>query len=124
MQSFTNVLYHLLSNPEYVEPLRRDVETVVAEEGWTKAGMDKMHKLDSFLREAQRLTGLTICLLDYPNRISITDALLPVSSVARSCRITSIHIFQRSYSPCGYVHLCPVCCCPRGRRNLSKPNEI
>ncbi|KAN0126092.1 Cytochrome P450 [Lactarius tabidus] len=56
--TFVNVLYRLLSNPEYVEPLRHDVETAVAEEGWTKAGIDKMHKIDSFLRETQRLDNL------------------------------------------------------------------
>jgi cytochrome P450 len=55
--SFIKVLYRLLSHPEYVEPLRHEVETAVAEEGWTKAGMDKMHKIDSFLRETQRLDG-------------------------------------------------------------------
>jgi len=53
-----NVLHRLLSNPEYIEPLRHDVETAVAEEGWTKAGMDKMHKIDSFLRETQRFDDL------------------------------------------------------------------
>jgi len=58
--SFTTLLYYLLSNPEYIEPLRRDVESAVAEEGWTKAGMDKMLKIDSFLRESQRIgsTGI------------------------------------------------------------------
>jgi cytochrome P450 len=56
--TFTNILYRLLSNPQYVEPLRHDVETAVAEEGWTKAAMDKMHKIDSFLRETQRLDDL------------------------------------------------------------------
>ncbi|KAF8271099.1 cytochrome P450 [Lactarius quietus] len=55
--STTTALYYLLSNPEYIEPLRRDVETAVAEEGWTKAAMDKMHKIDSFLRESQRISG-------------------------------------------------------------------
>lgn len=59
----TNVLYCLLSNPEYVEPLRHEVETVVAEEGWTKATMDKMHKIDSFVRESMRIHGLGICPL-------------------------------------------------------------
>ncbi|KAF8271106.1 cytochrome P450 [Lactarius quietus] len=57
-QTFANVLYRLLSNPEYIEPLRHDVQSAVAEEGWTKAGMDKMHKIDSFLRETQRLDDL------------------------------------------------------------------
>jgi cytochrome P450 len=58
MQTFVNVLYRLLSNPECIEPLRHDVETAVAEEGWTKAGMDKMHMIDGFLRETQRLDDL------------------------------------------------------------------
>jgi hypothetical protein len=40
-----------------MEPLRREVEAVVAEEGWTRAGMDKMHKIDSFVRETQRMDG-------------------------------------------------------------------
>jgi len=57
-QTLTQVLYRLLSHPEYIEPLRQEVEAVVAEEGWTKAGMDKMHKIDSFLRETQRIDGL------------------------------------------------------------------
>jgi len=54
--SFTSAFYHLLSNPEYIEPLRHDIETAVAEEGWTKAAMDKMLKVDSFLRESQRIS--------------------------------------------------------------------
>jgi len=53
--TLTQVFYRLVDNPDYVEPLRREVEAVVAEEGWTKAGIDKMHKIDSFIRETQRL---------------------------------------------------------------------
>jgi cytochrome P450 len=56
--TFTQVLYRLLANPEYVEPLRQEVDAVIKEEGWTKAGIDKMHKIDSFLRETQRIDGL------------------------------------------------------------------
>jgi hypothetical protein len=47
----------MLAHPEYIEPLRREIEAVVAEEGWTRAGMDKMHKIDSFIRETQRMDG-------------------------------------------------------------------
>jgi hypothetical protein len=57
-------LYRLLSNPEYIEPLRQEVEAVVAEEGWTKASIDKMHKIDSFLRETQRMEGTGSSSLD------------------------------------------------------------
>jgi len=53
--TLTQVFYRLVDNPDYVGPLRREVEAVVAEEGWTKAGIDKMHKIDSFIRETQRL---------------------------------------------------------------------
>jgi cytochrome P450 len=69
MQTLVNVLYRLLSNPEYIEALCHDVESAVAEEGWTKAGMDKMHKIDSFLRETQRLDDLDWCpfLFSWPN---------------------------------------------------------
>ncbi|KAJ3839330.1 cytochrome P450 [Lentinula raphanica] len=53
----TNALFYLAANPHLVRPLREEVESIVAESGWTKAAMDKMHKLDSFLKETQRLSG-------------------------------------------------------------------
>jgi len=62
--TLTQVFYRLLANPEYLEPLRRDVEAAVAEEGWTKAGLDKMYKIDSFLRETQRVDGLGLTGMD------------------------------------------------------------
>ena len=58
--TFMQVLYRLLANPEYIEPLRQEVEAVVAEEGWTKTGMDKMYKIDSFIRETQRVDVLAV----------------------------------------------------------------
>jgi cytochrome P450 len=60
-QTFTQTLYRLLAHPEYIELLRQEVEAVVAEEGWTKAGMDNMHKIDSFVRETQRIDGPILC---------------------------------------------------------------
>jgi hypothetical protein len=51
-------------NPEYVEPIRKEVDAVITKEGWTKAAIDKMHKVDSFIRETQRLDGLALCALD------------------------------------------------------------
>ncbi|KAH9975528.1 cytochrome P450 [Lactifluus volemus] len=61
--TLVQVLYHLLSHPECIQPLREEVEAVVAEDGWTKAGMDKMYKIDSFIRETQRLDGISIGVL-------------------------------------------------------------
>ncbi|KAI9509455.1 cytochrome P450 [Russula earlei] len=82
------VLYRLLAHPEYVEPLRQEVEAVVAKEGWTKAGMDKMTKIDSFVRETQRLNGLFIPLrpFTFSNGVTLpagTLVSLPVGPVHR-----------------------------------------
>ena len=57
MQSLTHALYHLAAQTEYVRPRREEVETVIAKEGWTKPALANMHKLDSFMKESQRLNG-------------------------------------------------------------------
>ncbi|KAI0737381.1 cytochrome P450 [Daedaleopsis nitida] len=56
--TLVNTLYDLASTLECVEPLREEIESTIASEGWTKASMGKMWKLDSFLKESQRYTGL------------------------------------------------------------------
>jgi Cytochrome P450 len=61
---FTQVFYRLLANPEYIEPLREEVDAAIKDEGWTKAGIDRMHKIDSFIRESQRLDGFVLCSLN------------------------------------------------------------
>ena len=58
-QRFTHALYHLAANPEYLIPLREEVESVVKVDGWTKGAMNKMRRLDSFMRESQRLNGIS-----------------------------------------------------------------
>ncbi|CAL1694068.1 unnamed protein product [Somion occarium] len=57
--TFTHALYHLAANPEYIQPLREEVDAVIKEEGWTKAAMQKLRKLDSFMRESQRMNGIS-----------------------------------------------------------------
>ncbi|KAK7682140.1 hypothetical protein QCA50_014726 [Cerrena zonata] len=56
--SFTNALFRLAANPEWIGPMREEVERVVQEEGWNKNALQKMLKLDSFLKESQRFDGL------------------------------------------------------------------
>ena len=43
--------------------MREEIQTVVEEEGWTKAALTRMRKVDSFIRESQRLTGVGACQL-------------------------------------------------------------
>lgn len=52
--TFSIALFDLVSHPEYIEPIRDEVETIVNSEGWTKVGLGRMVKLDSFLKESQR----------------------------------------------------------------------
>ncbi|KIJ66616.1 hypothetical protein HYDPIDRAFT_109704 [Hydnomerulius pinastri MD-312] len=56
--SFTQALYNLAANPEYIQPLREEVESIVEKEGWSKGAMTKMRKIDSFLKESQRFEGI------------------------------------------------------------------
>ncbi|KAF7369587.1 Cytochrome p450 [Mycena venus] len=62
IQTTSNSLGHsvfdLAQNPEYVEILREEIETVVAQDGWSRESLQKMVKLDSFAKESQRLWGI------------------------------------------------------------------
>lgn len=51
-----NVLYDLAARPEYLEPLREEVQEVLADNGgqFTKIGMEQLRKMDSFMKETMR----------------------------------------------------------------------
>jgi len=57
-QNFTHVLYDLALYPEYWSALREEVEEATNRDGWTKAAIDQMYKVDSFIKESQRLHPL------------------------------------------------------------------
>ncbi len=61
LQTATQALFDLAAFPEYVEPLREEIEAAIKQEGWTKAALDQMHKLDSFIKESQRLHPVGAC---------------------------------------------------------------
>ena len=57
----THIIYDLCAMPEYFEPLRQEIEQALAEEGGpSKKAFLKMPKLDSFMRESQRLNPLLL----------------------------------------------------------------
>ncbi|KAL0949751.1 hypothetical protein HGRIS_009789 [Hohenbuehelia grisea] len=62
--NFTHALFYLAAKPEYVQPLREEVENIIAEEGWTKTAVEKMRKVDSFIREASRIIGIGAFSMD------------------------------------------------------------
>ena len=101
-------MYRLLSHPEYIEPLRQEVEAVVAEKGWTKAGMDKMRKIDSFVRETQRIDPDGLGLLVSSRCFSVADICL-VSDVSTPY-FTPLHVLQRRNHPGEYISGAPAQC--------------
>ncbi|GJE92707.1 cytochrome P450 [Phanerochaete sordida] len=61
--TLTQALYRLAANPEYIAPLREEVESVLDQDGLSKATMEKLRKVDSFFKETQRIDGLGCLLL-------------------------------------------------------------
>ncbi|TFK62284.1 cytochrome P450 [Pluteus cervinus] len=55
----THALFDLCVHPEYIEPLREEITSIVEAEGWTKGAMAKLYKMDSFLKESIRVSGVS-----------------------------------------------------------------
>ena len=73
-QSLTHALFDLAAHPEYIQPLREEIERVVADEGWTKSAFTHMWKLDSFLKESHRYNGMSFReLLHSPHHVRASD---------------------------------------------------
>lgn len=72
--SAAHALYDLCAHPEYFEPLREEALQVLKEDGgWQKTTLNKMRKLDSFLKESQRINPPSLLAF---NRIVQKDLTL------------------------------------------------
>ncbi|KAF5332161.1 hypothetical protein D9611_008152 [Ephemerocybe angulata] len=82
--TFTHALYSLLSRSQYIEALRQEIDQCVQEEGWTKASMDRMVFLDSFIAESKRYDILgTVGGM----RIAIDDCILSGTLIPKGTMI-------------------------------------
>ncbi|KAM0209061.1 hypothetical protein ACHAQD_011375 [Fusarium lateritium] len=52
--TMTHAMYDLCARPEYFEPLRKETNNILGDGGWDKTALNKLHRLDSFLKESQR----------------------------------------------------------------------
>jgi len=58
----THALFDLCAMPEYQQPLREEIQAKLEQHGgWTAEAVRHMDKLDSFLRESQRLNHPGLC---------------------------------------------------------------
>ncbi|KAF9453724.1 cytochrome P450 [Macrolepiota fuliginosa MF-IS2] len=55
--ALTQGVYDLAVHPEYIDELREEAQTIISEHGWTKLALQKMRKIDSFLKESHRLSS-------------------------------------------------------------------
>ena len=60
-QACAHALFTLAANPQYMAPLREEIEAVIRKHGWSKAAMSEMLKLDSVLKEALRVYAFNAC---------------------------------------------------------------
>ena len=63
------MLYQLLAQPEYLEPLRTEVAEMIEKYGWTEHGLRDLRLMDSFIREVGRvypLAGRRFTCFVYP----------------------------------------------------------
>lgn len=68
----TQVLLDLAEHPDMIPPLREEIASVLGEEGWTKAGLQRLKLLDSCIRETQRLKPLGVALMRRELRADFT----------------------------------------------------
>ncbi|KAF8321460.1 cytochrome P450 [Amanita rubescens] len=78
--SFTYILYDLATHPEYVQPMREEVEAALQEDGWTHASIGKLSKVDSFVKESLRSSVVNTCrfppsILNAAQRPAVLDGL-------------------------------------------------
>ncbi|CDO73436.1 hypothetical protein BN946_scf185013.g71 [Trametes cinnabarina] len=97
--SITHAIYHIAEHPEYLQPLREEIESIVNEEGWTKTGLGKMWKLDSFLRESQRHNGINIISLSRKamQDVTLSDGTLIPRGALVVAASTPLHLDNNIY---------------------------
>jgi cytochrome P450 len=57
----TKALFDISSDPELIDNLRKEIISVIGEQGWSKNSLYNLKLMDSALKESQRLKPLRIC---------------------------------------------------------------
>ena len=70
--TLVHALYDLCAAPEYMKDLREEAEKVTSEQGFTLAAISSLKKLDSFMKESQRMnqTVLSKCSFTWSNFVA------------------------------------------------------
>lgn len=67
------MVYDLAIHPEYVKEMREEAEAAIADYGWSKAAVQNMRKVDSFMKESLRLNTVG------SRKFSLLDSAVPLT---------------------------------------------
>ncbi|KAF8186872.1 cytochrome P450 [Mycena galopus ATCC 62051] len=102
-QGLLHALYTLAANLQYVQPLREEIESVLRSEGWTKAAMGKLVKLDSFLKESFRFVpgGAVSVLREVLKDFTFSDGTTVPAGTLIGIPLLSEHHDEANYPNAG-----------------------
>lgn len=108
--TLANVVFDLAAMPEYVDPIRAEWDDAVKSQGGNQAAtINSLGKLDSFMKESQRLNPVALseyCVL-LPSLWSIeSNCISPFSDILPPSAQTHRSL-NRPHSPCRNAHSCP-----------------
>ncbi|KAH6918280.1 cytochrome P450 [Coprinopsis sp. MPI-PUGE-AT-0042] len=95
----SSTLIELASRPQYIEPLRKEIEDVVNVYGWTKDSLGKMHKLDSFIKEIARWKGLSCITVTRKamKDFTFSNGIVVPAGVSVAAATASVHLDSDIY---------------------------
>ncbi|EEB86770.1 hypothetical protein MPER_16151, partial [Moniliophthora perniciosa FA553] len=100
-QTFTHALFHLAARTEYIGWLRSELEEHLGlnMDDWSKEKLEKCWKLDSFLRESQRLNGLGAFSLPRKTLVpyKFSDGTVVPAGVTIAAAPTAVHLDPAIY---------------------------
>lgn len=85
--------------------MREEAETLIEEYGWTKAALQRMRKVDSFLKESHRMNSVASCKSDLPSSCKISVNFISLVLMVRKT-VKDWRLFDGTLIPPGvYVGL-------------------
>ncbi|KAF9007208.1 cytochrome P450 [Cyathus striatus] len=97
--TFQRVLYNLCQHTECINPLREEAQKAISENGWNKAALDNMKKMESVIQETHRLMPLSnlqpvrMILKDY----TLDDGTFLPGGTGVTFRTDSVHLDNAVY---------------------------
>ncbi|KAF2173631.1 hypothetical protein M409DRAFT_61961 [Zasmidium cellare ATCC 36951] len=119
-ETLCRCIAQICETPEIVQPLREEIISVLAQEGWSRTALPKLQLLDSFLKEVHRFRPLSLTsmyrlvkkpvslndgtLLPAGTRLKIDDTMVHDSTLFSNAGTFEVARFQRLRKQSGEEH--------------------